>query len=100
MQKHDCNVHIGDLFLFHGQILRVKSIDICLKILLGNIGICDLRAQSFTSLKADLRQDINGGFAFSRSLIMEHFREGGALLRLWKFNSEEKICICYSSHLN
>ena len=27
-----------------------------------------LRAQSFTSLKADLRQDINGGFAFSRSV--------------------------------
>ena len=25
-------------------------------------------AQSFTSLKADLRQDINGGFAFSRCL--------------------------------
>ena len=28
----------------------------------------DFRAQSFTSLKADLRQDINGGFAFSRCL--------------------------------
>ena len=27
-----------------------------------------LRAQSFTSLKADLCQDINGGFAFSRCL--------------------------------
>ena len=27
-----------------------------------------LRAQSFTSLKADLRQDINGGFTFSRCL--------------------------------
>ena len=26
------------------------------------------RAQSFTSLKSDLHQDINGGFAFSRSL--------------------------------
>ena len=25
-----------------------------------------LRAQSYTTLKADLRQDINGGFAFSR----------------------------------
>ena len=27
-----------------------------------------LRTQSFTSLKADLRQDINGGFALSRCL--------------------------------
>ena len=27
-----------------------------------------LWAQSFTSLKADLRQDINGDFAFNRSL--------------------------------
>ena len=30
--------------------------------------LCILRAQSFTSLKADLRQDINGGFAFSKCL--------------------------------
>ena len=29
---------------------------------------CLLRAQSFTSVKADLRQDIKGGFAFSRCL--------------------------------
>ena len=42
-------------------------------------------------MKADLRQDINGGFAF-----MERFLEGSAPLSL---NSEEKICICYSSHL-
>ena len=27
---------------------------------------CQQRAQSFTSLKADLRQDINGGLAFSQ----------------------------------
>ena len=37
-------------------------------------------AQSFTSLKADLRQDINGGFAFSSCLIMEHFLEGSSPL--------------------
>ena len=42
MQKHDCNVHSDVLFLFHGQILRVMLIDICLKILPGNIDICDL----------------------------------------------------------
>ena len=30
--------------------------------------IISLRAQSFTSLKADLHQDINGGLAFSRCL--------------------------------
>ena len=29
---------------------------------------------------------------------MEYFLEGSVTLRLWKFNSEEKICICYSSH--
>ena len=42
-----------------------------------------LRAQSFNLLKADLRQYINRGFAFSRCLIMEHFLEGSALLRLF-----------------
>ena len=32
---------------------------------------------------------------------MEHFlEESGALLRLWSLNSEERICICYYSHLN
>ena len=41
------------------------------------------RAQSFTSLKADLRQDINGGFAFSIGALMEHFLVGSVLLRLW-----------------
>ena len=35
-------------------------------------------AQSFTSLKADIRQDIDGGFAFSRCLNMR-----SAQLRLW-----------------
>ena len=30
--------------------------------------VLTVRAQSFTSLKADLRQDLNGGFAFSRCL--------------------------------
>ena len=35
------------------------------------------RGQSFTSLKADLRQDINGGIA-----LMEHVLEGKALLML------------------
>ena len=49
-------------------------------------------AQSFTSLKDDLRQDINGGFAFSRCLI-----EGRTpALRLWQFNSEEKIYSSFS----
>ena len=35
-------------------------------------------AQSFTSLKADLHQDINRGFAFSRCL-----NETSDLLRFW-----------------
>ena len=32
--------------------------------------------QLFTSLKADLRQDMNGELICSRRLIMEHFLEG------------------------
>ena len=38
--------------------------------------------KSFTSLKADLRQDINGGLHLSGAL-MENFLEGSAPLRLW-----------------
>ena len=47
-------------------------------------------------MKADLRQDINGGYA-STGALMEHFLEGKTPLRLWKVISEEKIC--KSSHL-
>ena len=42
-----------------------------------------LRAQPFTLLKADLHQDINGSFAFSLCLKMEHFFEGSDSLKLW-----------------
>ena len=45
-----------------------------------------LRAQSFTSLKADLRQDINGGFAFS---LMEYFLEEIAPLSKLKLSRED-----------
>ena len=38
-----------------------------------------LWTQSFTSLKADIRQDINGDLA---NASMEHFLEGSAPLRL------------------
>ena len=38
-----------------------------------------LRAQVFTSLKADVRQDINEGMHLTRAL-MEHFLEGIAVL--------------------
>ena len=34
------------------------------------------RAQSFTSLKTDLRQDINGGFLHLAGALKEHFLEG------------------------
>ena len=30
---------------------------------------------------------------------MERFLQGNVPLRLWQVNSEENICICYSSHL-
>ena len=43
----------------------------------------EIGAQSFTSLKADLHQDINRSFAFSSCALMEHFLEGSAPLRLW-----------------
>ena len=42
-----------------------------------------LRAQSFTSLMADLRQDINRVSSFSRCLNGTFPFEGSALLRLW-----------------
>ena len=31
--------------------------------------------------------------------LMEPLLEGSAHLMFWSVNSEEKICICYSSHL-
>ena len=43
-------------------------------------------AQSFTSLNADLCQDINGSFALSRCLNGTHFLEGSAPLRHWYIN--------------
>ena len=39
-------------------------------------------AQSFTSLKADLRQDINGEVLHLSGALMEHFLEGSAPLGL------------------
>ena len=47
------------------------------------------RAQSFTSLMADLRQDINRVSSFNNAL-MEHFLEGIALLRYWYNKPNEK----------
>ena len=44
-------------------------------------------------MKADLCQDLNGRFAFSRCL------NGTFPWRKCTINSEEKICICYFSHL-
>ena len=55
-----------------------------------------LGPQSFTSLKADLHQDIHLHLAGS---LMEHFIEGIAPLGRWQVNSERNICIYYSSHL-
>ena len=46
--------------------------------------------------RADIRHDINMGFAFLVCALMEHFLDGIAPLRLWHVNSEEYICICYS----
>ena len=59
-----------------------------------------LRAQSFTSFKADLSQEKNNrGFVFLIGVLMEHFLEGSAQLRLWQVNSEEMFCLGQSSHL-
>ena len=49
--------------------------------------------QLFTSLKADLRQDMNGELICSRHLIMEHFLEGSTPLRLWYVNSKHRIIV-------
>ena len=57
----------------------------------------EMWVQSFTSLKADVRQDINGGFAFIWWLNISLNK--GALVRLRYVSSEEKISICYFSHL-
>ena len=51
-----------------------------------------LWVQSFTSSKADLRQDINGGFVFIRGLN-ETFLEGSAPLRL---RSEDLYMLLFS----
>ena len=45
--------------------------------------LVNCRVQSFTPLKADLRQEINGGFAFIAGAFREYFVEGSAPLRLW-----------------
>ena len=37
---------------------------------------------------------------FLDSACTEYLLEGSAPLRLWYFNTEENICIRYSSHLN
>ena len=49
-----------------------------------------LRAQTFTALKADLRQDINRVSSFNRGALMDHFIEGIAPLRHWYINPNEK----------
>ena len=41
-----------------------------------------LGAKSFTSLKADLCQGVNGGLRFAGALL-EHFLEGSTPLRRW-----------------
>ena len=51
-------------------------------------------AQSFSLLKADQHQDMNGGFVFSIGALMEHLLERNAPLGLLYINSEENICIC------
>ena len=49
--------------------------------------------QLFTSLKADLRQDMNGKLICSRHLIVEHFLEGSIPLRLCYVDSKHRIIV-------
>ena len=49
--------------------------------------------QLFTSLKADLRQDMNGELICSKHLILKHFLEGSIPLRLWYVNSKHRFVI-------
>ena len=52
--------------------------------------ITEFRAQSFISLMADLRQDINRVSLFSWCLILEHLLKGIAPIRHWYINPNEK----------
>ena len=57
-----------------------------LKIVMANLGY-----QSFTSLIADLRQDINRTECLHLAgALMEHFSEGIAPIRHWYINPNEK----------
>ena len=57
-----------DVDNFSDRIMVVLTTMLVLATVTTSIQSVSLGAQSFTSLKADLRQDINGGFVFSRCL--------------------------------
>ena len=52
------------------------------------VSLGEYGAQSFTSLHADLHQDINRGFALA---LMGHFLEGTAPSRLWYIHRNERV---------
>ena len=56
-QEEECSSLASDLSWFHDHYYTTED---------PRTRYYIIRAQSFTSLKADLRQDISGGFAFSR----------------------------------
>ena len=74
--------------------LGFPVIGTCIVIFAGKVQ--KKRAKSFTSLMADLRQDINRVSSFRRKgALMEHFFEGIALLRHWYINPNEKRSILF-----
>ena len=90
MQKKSIsNIEIA--FTFSSQIILVTPLWFS-KIILG--------AQSFTSLKADLLQYINGGFAFSRCINGTFVWRKCSDRALVKIKSEENNFICYSSQFS
>ena len=58
-----------------------------------------LRAQSFTTLKEDLRQEINCGFAFSRCLNGTFPWRKGSSKALVSYLRWEDLYVLHSSHL-
>ena len=62
---------------------------------------CILVTIIYFIVMAHIQQDINGRIAFSTlaDALIKHFLKRSAPIRLWCVISEEKNCICYSSHL-
>ena len=73
-------------YLYH-QVLRVFFVYLQITYSLG--------AQSFPSMKADYKQNVNRGFVISTGILMENLPEGSATIRHYfvQVKSGKKIYI-------